>query len=121
MYKPKQAKIISPIRTREFTGQGCLDSLAHIQDVEVDSLSIESIHLVSEFREVFPTDFLGMPPDRDIDFCIDLEPGTFPISTPLYCMDPAKLIELRSQIQEILDKVFICPSASSRGAFSFVC
>ncbi|WMV29429.1 hypothetical protein MTR67_022814 [Solanum verrucosum] len=38
--------------------------------------------------EVFPTDYPGMPPDKDINFCIDLEPGTHPISIPLYRMDP---------------------------------
>ncbi|WMV20179.1 hypothetical protein MTR67_013564, partial [Solanum verrucosum] len=53
--------------------QGCLAYLDHIRDVKIESPSIESIPVVSEFREVFPTDFPGMPPDRDIDFSIDLE------------------------------------------------
>ncbi|WMV41521.1 hypothetical protein MTR67_034906, partial [Solanum verrucosum] len=43
-------------------------------DVEIEAPSIGSIHVVSEFSEVFPNDLPGMPPDRDIDFCIDLEP-----------------------------------------------
>ncbi|WMV34364.1 hypothetical protein MTR67_027749 [Solanum verrucosum] len=79
---------------------------------EVESPSIESIHVVSEFREVFPNDLPGMPPDRDIDFCIDLEPGTRPISIPPYRMAPTELRELKAQMQELLDKEFICPSAS---------
>ncbi|WMV18762.1 hypothetical protein MTR67_012147 [Solanum verrucosum] len=85
---------------------------AHIRDVVVESPSIESIHLVSKFREVFPTDLPGMPPDRDIDFCIDLKLGTRPISIPLYHMAPVELRELKAQIQEHLDKGFIRPSAS---------
>ena len=72
--------------------------------------------MVSEFREVFPNDLPGMPPDRDIDFCIDLELGTRPISIPLYRMAPAELRELKAQIQDLLDKGFIRPSASPWGA-----
>ncbi|WMV32245.1 hypothetical protein MTR67_025630 [Solanum verrucosum] len=105
VYKPKPAKIISSIRARKLVGQGCLAYLSHIRDVEVESPSIESIHVVSEFREVFPTDLHGMPPDRDIDFYINLEPGPLPISIPPYCMAPTELRELKAQIQELLDKV----------------
>ncbi|WMV32336.1 hypothetical protein MTR67_025721 [Solanum verrucosum] len=65
-------------RLRKLGGQGCLAYLAHIRDVEVESPSIESIPVVSDFKEVFPTDLPGMPPDRDIDLCIDLELGTRP-------------------------------------------
>ena len=68
------------------------------------------------FKEVFPTDLPGMPPYRDINFCIDLEPGTRPISIPPYRMAPAELRELKAQIQELLDKGFIRPSASKWGA-----
>ena len=90
--------------------------LAHIRDVEIETPSIESIPVVSEFREVLPTDFPGMPPDRDIDFCIDLESGTSPIFIHPYRMAPTELRELKAQIQELLDKGFIRPSASPWGA-----
>ena len=62
--------------------------------------SIESVSIVREFLDVFPADLPGMPPDRDIDFCIDLEPGTRPISIPPYGMAPAQLRELKAQLQE---------------------
>ena len=71
VYKPKLAKIISSIRARKLVGQGCLAYLAHIRDVGIEAPSIGSIHVVSEFREVFTSDLLGMPPNRDIYFCID--------------------------------------------------
>ncbi|WMV24832.1 hypothetical protein MTR67_018217 [Solanum verrucosum] len=99
----------------EWEGQDYLAYLAHIRDVEVDAPSIEFIPVVLEFREVFPTDLPGMPPDRDIDFCIDLEPSTRPISIPPYHMAPAELKELKAQIQELLDKGFIHLSASPWG------
>ena len=68
---------------------------------------LESIPVVSEFSEVFPTDLPGLPPDRDIDFCIDVEPGTRPISIPPYRMAPAELNELKEQLQDLLSKGFI--------------
>ncbi|WMV50276.1 hypothetical protein MTR67_043661, partial [Solanum verrucosum] len=73
-------------------------------DVKNESPSIESIYVVSEFREVFPTDLPGIPPDRDIDFCIDFEPGTRPISIPHYRMAPTELRELKAQIRNFLIK-----------------
>ncbi|WMV37357.1 hypothetical protein MTR67_030742 [Solanum verrucosum] len=94
----------------------CLAYLAHIRDVDAESPSIESIPIVSEFKEVFPTDLPGMPLDRDIDFCIDWEPNTRPISIPPYRMAPIELIELKAQIQELLDKGFIHPTASQWSA-----
>ncbi|WMV44912.1 hypothetical protein MTR67_038297, partial [Solanum verrucosum] len=109
VYKPKLAKIISSIRARKLVGQGCLAYLAHIRDVEVESPFIESIPVVSEFRDVFPTDLPGMPPNRDINFCIDLEPGTCPISISSYRMAPTELRDLKAQIKKLLDKVFIRP------------
>ncbi|WMV29856.1 hypothetical protein MTR67_023241 [Solanum verrucosum] len=110
--KPKQAKIISSIQARKLVGQGILDYLAHIREVEVESPSIESISMVSKFREVFPTDLPSMPLDRDRDFCIDFKPGTCPISITPYHIAPIVLRELKVQIQELLNKGFICPSAS---------
>ncbi|KAH0652606.1 hypothetical protein KY289_030284 [Solanum tuberosum] len=116
LYNPKLAKNISFVRAWKLVGQGCLAYLAHIRDFEVESPSIESIPVVLEFREVFPTDLPAMPPDRDIDFYIDLETGTRPISIPPYRMDLAELRDLKAQIQELLDKGFIYPSASLWGA-----
>ncbi|WMV50040.1 hypothetical protein MTR67_043425, partial [Solanum verrucosum] len=70
----------------------------------------ESIRVVSEFRELFPTNLPGIPLERDIDFCINLEPDTCPISIPPYCIAPAKLREIKAQIQELLNKGFIHPN-----------
>jgi hypothetical protein len=56
-----------------------------------------------------------MPPDRDIDFIIELQLGTAPISKRPYRMPPNELAELKIQLQDLLDKGFICPSASPWG------
>ena len=79
--------------------KGCLAFLAHLRDDTTQVPPIESVSIVCEFLDVFPTDLPGMPPDRDIDFCIDLEPGTRPISIPLYRMAPAELRELKANFK----------------------
>lgn len=58
MYKPKPTRFIFSICARKLVEQGCLAYMAHIRDVEVEYPTIESIFMVSEFKEVFPTDCL---------------------------------------------------------------
>ena len=77
---------------------------------------IERIAIVKDFPEVFPTDLNGLPPDREVEFSIDLVPGSGPISKAPYRMAPAELAELKKQIEELLDKGFIRPSVSPWGA-----
>ncbi|XP_070018284.1 uncharacterized protein [Nicotiana sylvestris] len=60
------------------------------------------ITVVRDFPEVFPADLPGMPPDKDIDFGIDLVLGTQPISIPPYRMAPAELKEFKEHLQELL-------------------
>ena len=97
---------------RKWLVKGVYLFLAHLKDDTTQVPSIESVSVVREFLEVFPADLSGMPPDRDIDFCIDLESGTRPISIPPYRMAPAELRELKAQLQGLLSKGFIRPSAS---------
>jgi hypothetical protein len=76
---------------------------------------IEEIPVVSEYADVSPDDLPGMPPDRDIEFVIKLQPGTAPISKRPYRMPPKELTELKIQLQELQDKGYIHPSASPWG------
>jgi hypothetical protein len=55
---------------------------------------LEDIHMVREFPDVFPNDLLGMPPERAIEFKIELQPGTAPISKATYKMSREELAEL---------------------------
>jgi hypothetical protein len=61
---------------------------------------------------VFPEELPGMPPDRDIEFMIELLPGTPPISKRPYRMRVNELVELKKQIAELQSKGFIHPSSS---------
>jgi hypothetical protein len=78
-------------------------------------LTLKKIPVVCEYADVFPDELPGMPPDRDIEFTIELQPGTTPISKRPYRMPPAELAELKKQLQELLDKGFIRPSTSPWG------
>jgi hypothetical protein len=81
----------------------------------ITDIKLEDIHVVCEYPVVFPDDLLGMPPDRDIEFIIELQPGTAPISKRPYHMPPNELAELKIQLQDLFDKGFIRPSASPWG------
>ena len=72
--------------------------------------------IVNEFRDVFPEDLVGITSEREIDFGVDLDPKTKPISIPPYRMAPAELKELKLQLKYLLDKGFIHPSISPWGA-----
>ena len=71
---------------------------------------------MNEFQDVFPIDLSGLPPDRDVEFTIELLPGTAPISVTPYRMAPTELRELKTQLQELLEKGYIRPSISPWGA-----
>eukprot|EP00253_Pinus_taeda_P036316 PITA_36316 len=66
--------------------------------------------------DVFPKEIPGLPPKRNIDFTIELVPGTPPVSRAPYRMSVPKLTELKMQLQELLDKNYIRPSVSPWGA-----
>jgi hypothetical protein len=76
---------------------------------------VERIPVVCDYPDVFPDELPRMPLDRDIEFMIELQPGTAPISKRPYRMPPAELAELKKQLQELLDKGFIRPSTSPWG------
>ena len=73
-------------------------------------------HVVCEYEDVFPNELLGLPPLREVDFCIELHSGTSPISMTPHRMAPVELQELKVQIQELLGKGFIRPRTSPWGA-----
>ena len=79
-------------------------------------LSLDQVPVVKNFPDVFPEELPRMPPDKEIEFCIDLAPGVQPVSIPPYCMAPAELQELNIQFQDMLDKGFICSSTLPWGA-----
>jgi hypothetical protein len=86
-----------------------------VLQIAVDSSEadpIESIKVVSEFPDVFPKDLSGMPPERKVEFAIELLPGTAPIFKRAYRISGPELVELKKQIDELSEKGYIRPSTS---------
>jgi hypothetical protein len=75
-------------------------------------IPIHQIPVVCEFSDVFPDELPGLSLDRDVEFGIELVPGTTPISRRSYRMPPDELAELKKQLEELLKKEFIRPSKS---------
>jgi hypothetical protein len=76
------------------------------------AIALEDFKVVQEYPDVFPVELPGMPPDRDIEFLIELLPGTPPISKRPYRMPINELVELKKQIAEVQAKGFMRPSSS---------
>jgi len=104
------------LKACKLISKGCIYHIVRVKDVESETPPLESVPIVREFPEVFPDDWPSFPPEREIDFVIDLIPDTKPISIPPYRMAPAELKELKAQLKDFLDKGFIQPSISPWGA-----
>ncbi|KAL0551590.1 hypothetical protein IC582_010679 [Cucumis melo] len=109
-------QVISAIRASKLLSQGTWGILASVVDTREVDVSLSSEPVVRDYPDVFPEELPGLPPHREVEFAIELEPGTVPISRALYRMAPAELKELKVQLQELLDKGFIRPSVSPWGA-----
>ena len=81
-----------------------------LEDEARQGLSLPPV--VFEFEDVFPDELPGLPPQRDVEFVIELHPGTSPISMTPHRIAPVELQELKVQIQGLLDKGFIRQSTS---------
>jgi hypothetical protein len=79
---------------------------------QLDASQGLEVPVVSDFPDVFPEELSGMPPDRDIEFVIELKPSTTPIYKTPYRMATPELAELKEHIKELLKKKFICPTSS---------
>jgi hypothetical protein len=83
---------------------------------QTKAIALENINVAREYPDVFPAELPGMPPDRDIEFLIELLPGMPPISKRPYRMAINELVELKKEIAELQAKRFIRPISSPWGA-----
>ena len=75
-----RGKFISYLKARKMVRKGYIYHLVRVQDLKAEMPTLQSVPVVSEFPDVFPDELPGLPPEREIDFSIDLLPGTQPIS-----------------------------------------
>ncbi|XP_016679239.1 uncharacterized protein [Gossypium hirsutum] len=73
---------------------------------------LKNIRVVKEFLDVFSEELPGLPPEREVEFRIELLFGVAPVSIAPYHMTPKELKELKVKLQELLDRAFIRPSVS---------
>ncbi|XP_027155548.1 uncharacterized protein LOC113755883, partial [Coffea eugenioides] len=108
--------MISGFRARKMLHKGARGFLAFLINAPSDQVKLEDVPVVREFLDVFPKELKTLPPEREVEFKIDLVPGTAPISKTPYRMAPAELKELKIQLQDLLEKGFIRESDSPWGA-----
>ena len=106
------SNVISAMQARRFLRKSCEAFLALVLGSKREQVNLEKIPVVKEFLDVFPEELLRIPPKREVDLSIEVVHGTTPISRAPYHMAPTELKELKTQLQELLDKGFIRPSVS---------
>ncbi|GJT28233.1 putative reverse transcriptase domain-containing protein [Tanacetum coccineum] len=97
-------KLCSMMKAKKYLSRGCQAYMAHVIDTNFEKKSAKYVPIVNEFLDVFPEDLPGIPPERQVEFRIDLIPGATPIAKTPYRLAPSEMKELMSQLQELLDK-----------------
>jgi hypothetical protein len=109
-------RFVSSLQLRKSMRKGCkLYAILALNEKGVAE-GLEHLPVVKEFADVFPEELPGMPPERELEFTIDLKPGTEPIARMPYRMSTPELQELKMQLKELLDLGLIRPSVSPWGA-----
>ncbi|KAA0040306.1 pol protein [Cucumis melo var. makuwa] len=111
-------KVISALKASKLLNQGTWSILASVVDSKEPKFSLSSKPMVREYPDVFTDELPGLSPLKEVDFAIELEPGTASISRTPYRMALAELKELKVELQKLLDKGFIRPSVY--GHYEFI-
>ncbi|KAD5960466.1 hypothetical protein E3N88_11938 [Mikania micrantha] len=109
-------KIISCMKARKYLRKQCIAFLAHVVEKDKKAIKIQDVPVVKDYADVFPDDLPELPPERSVQFRIDLIPGANLVAKSPYKLAPSEMQELSNQLQELLDKGFIRPSFSPWGA-----
>ena len=110
------SNVIYAVTARTMVRKGCEAYLAYVIDTKKVEPSLSDIPTVSDYPDVFLEELPGLPPQREIEFAIDVVPGATPASITPYRMAIVELKELKLQLQEFLKKGFIRPSISPWGS-----
>ncbi|XP_021974870.1 uncharacterized protein LOC110869983 [Helianthus annuus] len=102
---------VSILKVSQCLKSGCVIYMAQVS-VNEPKPKIEDIPIISEYLDVFPDELPGLPPERQVEFRIDILPGSAPIARAPYRLAPTEMKELRTQLDDLLEKGFIHPSSS---------
>ncbi|KAJ9539518.1 hypothetical protein OSB04_032251 [Centaurea solstitialis] len=103
-------KLCTLAKARKHVLHGGHSFLAYVVDSQAETRrkTVAEVPVVSEYPDVFPDDLPGIPPERQVEFRIDLVPGAAPVAKAPYRLAPPEMQELSKQLEELLDKGFIC-------------
>ena len=104
--------VISAMQARHFLIKGCEAFLDLVLDSKRGHVNLEDISVIKEFPDVFPEELPSLPPEREVDLSIEVVQGTTSISKAPYRIAPTELKDLKTQLQELLDKGFVRLSVS---------
>ncbi|XP_042969169.1 uncharacterized protein LOC122301871 [Carya illinoinensis] len=104
--------LISALQVRKCIDNGASAFLLITVEETTKTIGIQGIPVVEDFPEVFVDELPGLPPDREVEFQIELEPAKTPTHKAPYRMAPTELKELKLQLEELLEKGFIRPTNS---------
>ena len=102
--------VISALEAKKLLHKGCEAYLAHVIDKSPSEVTLDNVLVVCEFPHVFSKDLLSLPPNRGLEFGIELFLGLASVFIPPYRMAPTELKELKTQLQDLVKKGFIRPS-----------
>ena len=108
--------LIKVIQANKMLHKACQGYLVYAIESGNSEMQMAEVLMVNEFFDVFPEDLPGLPPDREIEFEIELAPSKDPIFIAPYRMARVELKELKVQMEELLSKGFVKTSTSSWGA-----
>jgi hypothetical protein len=115
-FKGRQSHIknllVSGVKARKMMFKGCIGYMAYLLNKLLEPGKIEEVLVMNEYLDMFPTELTKVPPDREVEFAIDLLPSAEPVSRTPYRMATTKLAELKKQLHELLTQGFIRPSVS---------
>ncbi|XP_074297554.1 uncharacterized protein LOC141628293 [Silene latifolia] len=109
-------KLISALKLMSMERKGYQVFLCLVASTSSSLSKLEEVPVICEFTDVFPEELPGISPERDVEFSVELVPGTGPIAKDPYRMAPTELKELSKQLDEMIEKGFIQPSDSPWGA-----
>ena len=108
--------VISALEAKRLLHKGCKAYLAHVIDKSTPEVALDNVLVVQKFHAIFLKDLSGFPSDRELEFEIELLSSSTSVSVPPYRMASTELNELKTQLQDLVDKGFIQPSVSLWGA-----
>ena len=108
----KPAVLISFVTAQKLLRKRCMGYLAYILNSDDKGPRLKDIHVVKEFPDVFPDELPGLPPKREVEVSINTFLEVSLIAQQPYRMALEELNELKTQLQELLDRGFIRPNNS---------